>query len=248
MDVNFLVVDGILRWDTTVDGLTLRAKSIVIVGNGTFECGTSTDPMLNSATIEIKRSNTTDSIYGDDDGYDVDFAYGNDTVASFYEPIVGVRAFAVCGGVTCGSPAGSKPTIRIVGRPLERTWSLLNASVSAGNASITLVDNPTDMGWAAGDRISIATTAGVGKGGESSVYTVLAVAPSGSDRNWVELDTPILDSHIGELVHVEGNGFSSHVRVAAEVRGGSYRGNDNERWRIATLSTFLQLSPVSPRL
>jgi len=217
MDVQWLIVSGTLRWDTAQDGLTLRAKSIMVIGNGTFELGSEQEPMLNEARIFIKRSNETDSVLADDDAYSVDTWYYNDSLAEYYEPYVGVRAFAACGGSTCGGTEFDKPTIRIVGKPLARTWSELNATVAAGNTKIELVHNPTDMGWKAGGRIAIATTAGVGNGGESVTYTISAVAPSGAEVNWVELDSPILHDAIGKLLEVSRQGIITNVRLAAEV-------------------------------
>merc|ERR1719491_1024835 len=44
------------------------------------------------------------------------------------------------------------------GRKLAKTWTLLAATASAGTTTISLKDDPAEMGWREGDQIAIATT------------------------------------------------------------------------------------------
>ena len=86
---------------------------------------------------------------------------------SAYHANLTVRAF---GGV--------QSTIELSGRPLRRTWSLLAEPVSAGAQSISLLHDPLAMGWAVGDRIMIASTAGRS---QSRIASSTLLAPPAAD-------------------------------------------------------------------
>ena len=49
-------------------------------------------------------------------------------------------------------------TIRICGRKLQRTWTLLVQDATAGDTQIFLEDDPFVMGWQVGDKIGMAAT------------------------------------------------------------------------------------------
>lgn len=58
-----------------------------------------------------------------------------------------------------GNPGGGdSPMIRIVGKQMTRTWSLLSGPMKKGDLKITLLHNPALMQWKVGDRIGIAPT------------------------------------------------------------------------------------------
>ncbi|CAF1388780.1 unnamed protein product [Rotaria magnacalcarata] len=61
--------------------------------------------------------------------------------------------------------------IRVSGRPLARTWSLLADRATYGMSSISLLHKPEDMGWRVGDRIVIAPTMS-GSRGDAEDYTI----------------------------------------------------------------------------
>ena len=52
--------------------------------------------------------------------------------------------------------SSGNPVLEVQGRHLERTWSLLSKPLTAGSTTMTLLHNPTFMGWKVGDRIAIA--------------------------------------------------------------------------------------------
>lgn len=90
------------------------------------------------------------------------------------------------------SAAVQQPTIRVLGRPLRRTWSLLAAPLNAGNASLQLVHDPIAMGWRIGDRIAVAPT-DVRSEGEAQSFTIASF----SDGNTVQLNAPSVYDHEG---------------------------------------------------
>ena len=51
-----------------------------------------------------------------------------------------------------------QPVIKIKGRIMSRTWSLLEVPLAVGATSMKLSHNPIDMGWKVGDRIAVAPT------------------------------------------------------------------------------------------
>ena len=53
---------------------------------------------------------------------------------------------------------GINSDIRLAGRSLRRTWSLLAAPASSGDTSLALLHDPSEMGWRIGDRLVLAPT------------------------------------------------------------------------------------------
>ena len=117
---------------------------------------------------------------------------------SAYHANLTVRAF---GGV--------KSTIELSGRPLRRTWSLLAEPVSADAQSITLLHDPLAMGWAVGDRIMIASTAGQSQGTADS----FSISGFG-EGNTVQLSGPTTQALRAEF---RASGDSGLALLSAEV-------------------------------
>lgn len=59
---------------------------------------------------------------------------------------------------------GNNSVIKVTGRTMSRTWSLLTESVSTGSSSIRLMHSPLDMGWRVGDRIVLSPSGGYSSG------------------------------------------------------------------------------------
>ena len=59
---------------------------------------------------------------------------------------------------------GNNSVIKVTGRTMSRTWSLLAESVSTGSSSIRLMHSPLDMGWRVGDRIVLSPSGGYSAG------------------------------------------------------------------------------------
>jgi len=145
-DLGSLKIDGTLKWDLTKDDLTLKSGFIVAEGpEGTFEMGTPEDPMLNKATIYIKNNGKEHSSR------------------------LGSRVFGVVYSV--GSPAGKAPSVKVHGRPLPKTWSLMVKNTEEGDNSIEIEGDVAnaDSGiidggnWKVGDRIGIAPAGMMGE-------------------------------------------------------------------------------------
>jgi hypothetical protein len=129
------------------------------------------------------------------------FIYIKDNGAT-HNSTLGNRVF---GGVSYGERT---PTIDISGHSLRRTWSLLAVPVGSGLNVLTLLHDPVAMGWAAGDRIVVASTT-VGTHSQSFSITSLS-----SEGNRVYID--------GSTDQVYGAQYlwasqSSHATLAAEV-------------------------------
>ena len=56
MTARSVTVQGMLRWDTRIDGLVLRAGYVLVERGGGFELGTQDQPMLHTATIYLLRN------------------------------------------------------------------------------------------------------------------------------------------------------------------------------------------------
>lgn len=82
--------------------------------------------------------------------------------------ILGSRAFGSVGGY-----------IRVRGKPLQRTFSLLALPADRGATNIQLLHDPVAMGWVVGDRIAIAPTTS-GSGGTADARTITAIDSSGT--------------------------------------------------------------------
>ncbi len=116
--------------------------------------------------------------------------------------------------------------IQIIGRELERSWSLLSKPVSMGDTTIHLLHNPTLMKWNVGDRIAIAPTEKASNG-HSQEFIITSISLSDTDQGGVgmiTLDTPSnynfnAEFHTYDSLGVPGtNGSSKNVAtMSAEV-------------------------------
>jgi len=97
-----------------------------------------------------------------------------------------------------------KAHIEIHGRPLEKTWTVLDRNHEAGHTELHLKENPSVMGWRVGDRIGVATTTR----GSSSIHHITSLS-----GNSVRIDPPLSASHWGGWREIEGLRFE----MAAEV-------------------------------
>ena len=60
--------------------------------------------------------------------------------------------------------------VRVQGRPLKRTWSLLSKTAAVSSTKISLQHSATAMGWLVGDRIALAPTIPESKGEGHAYY------------------------------------------------------------------------------
>ena len=202
VDCQYLNVEGAVVWDTTVDGITLRAAGIIIVANGSFTLGTQESPMLLEATVVIKSLNETVSVAAATDDDNVVYATDFDSV----KVTAGSRPF-----VAYSLDGVSRPSIEIAGRPVVRTWTMLAKSVSAGESTLWLEHNPEALGWRVGDRVSIATS-----GSDSTVRVIQCLlnstfAGAGGGLNLTE---PVEYDYLGNLNAYYAN---RTIRMAVEV-------------------------------
>jgi hypothetical protein len=91
-------------------------------------------------------------------------------------PSLRSRAFGAAGSQT---PGITQPMIKIKGRQITRTWSLLQTPLSSEATSIKLIHNPADMGWNIGDRIAVAPTDDRSQG-EAQAFTISGFGPDHS--------------------------------------------------------------------
>ena len=86
------------------------------------------------------------------------------SVPGFYAGMFGSRFFG-------GQPGSS---IKIHGRKMERTWTLLSADAQQGSNTLRTRDDPTLMGWRVGDTIGLAktTTGDVGRGQQTKIVEI----------------------------------------------------------------------------
>ena len=113
----------------------------------------------------------------------------------------------------------------VLGKPLNRTWSLLAQTANIGDTSITLQD-PVD--WVAGNDIAIATTGDKASMPETEIRTITFVSGDGLTVSFAEA---LEYKHVGETVDL---GFGRVLEARAEVtmisRNVIVRGNNNEEW------------------
>jgi len=128
VDLRTLTVKGTLRWDASQDGLELRTGYTMVTG-----AGARLEVGTTSAPMEHKAT-----IYIKDSG------------------IPDPEDNSPCGvRFLCGKHGAY---IGIHGCKLKRTWTLLTKTTEAGQLKLELKDDPSTMGWRAGDQIAIATT------------------------------------------------------------------------------------------
>ena len=64
MTVRSLIILGKLKWDTSIDGLELRAGYVLVQRGGVFELGSYENPMLLRATIYLRDNGKAHPILG----------------------------------------------------------------------------------------------------------------------------------------------------------------------------------------
>jgi hypothetical protein len=106
-------------------------------------------------------------------------------------------------------------SVRLHGLPKQPTWTVLNATANVGDTSIT-VNGPVN--WQVGDRIVIASSSFYATDvDEATVTNVMAVGPEGSAAVRLDLDVPLLYTHLGEVVRVPGNDHVLDMRAEVAV-------------------------------
>ena len=105
-------------------------------------------------------------------------------------------------------------SIKIHGRKLERTWSLLASDVAEGDSILMLKDDPIDMGWQVGDKIGIAATArdgqtqGLGATSLGETHVIASI-----EFNSIQLESTLADYRWGGEREIQG----TPIELAAEV-------------------------------
>lgn len=135
--------------------------------------------------------------------------------------VYGDRFLMGCGG-----------TVRILGMPKVRTWTLLSRSVAMGSKELFLKDDPIAMGWRVGDEIGIATTS-VGYSTRHRIVNIseateeqLSVASATAGAQEPHLPaTNTIDNNVGSL-------------------WSSYLGNAKEQWLRLDLATCSNVTRV----
>eukprot|EP00934_Nitzschia_sp_Nitz4_P001960 Nitzschia sp. Nitz4//scaffold89_size161592//205//3093//NITZ4_002358-RA/size161592-processed-gene-0.210-mRNA-1//-1//CDS//3329559556//1960//frame0 len=85
--------------------------------------------------------------------------------------------------------------VEIKGRPMRRTWSLLDQPMSPGDITIKVLHDPIAMGWRIGDRIGIAPTEEKSDG-TGQTFTIVHMALDGT----ILLDQPCNSQHKAEFL------------------------------------------------
>ena len=130
LELYSLTVEGSLEWTASTQSATeqwLCAGFAVVQGDGTFE-------------LDLADPNKR--------------AYVFITANGARHEVLGERVF---GGdaSTGGGGSGAGPTLKVSGRPMGRTWSLLSVAGGEGDEEIQLMHDPHAMGWAVGDRLVV---------------------------------------------------------------------------------------------
>uniref|UniRef100_A0A7S2S122 CEMIP beta-helix domain-containing protein n=1 Tax=Mucochytrium quahogii TaxID=96639 RepID=A0A7S2S122_9STRA len=162
LDIRSLTIKGELLWSTTSESLQLRTGYVFVEENGLFHLDAKASSEGTLQTIYIKNNGAT-----------------NECTNSF-------RGFGTC---AASSESAWNPVMRVEGRPLARTWSLLSRNADKGASTITLEHAPADMGWKAGDRIVIAPSG----------------IPSKSQSNFVGPEVFKIERFDGNVVHLSGS-------------------------------------------
>ena len=71
-------------------------------------------------------------------------------------PMLRTRSFG-SSGIMHGD-AAAQPQLKVIGRELTRTWSLLAEPLTIGSTTLKLMHDPIEMGWQLNDRIAVAPT------------------------------------------------------------------------------------------
>ena len=143
-------------------------------------------------------------------------------------PIGGSRYF---GGVASHDGTTSNgPVVKIRGRALSRTWSLLSGPFATGQNTLNLLHSPIRMGWQVGDRIGIASTA-PSSAGTGQTFTITTLDDNGtitldgaSDQNYradfhppTKLgETDVSDPYAAALLSAEVVNLSRNIIITGD--------------------------------
>jgi hypothetical protein len=119
-----------------------------------------------------------------------------------YHDVLGWRVF---GGLGASS-------IELVGRPLQRTWTLLDRPLHVGSTTLQLLHDPIAMGWQVGDRIGVAPTQAQSRG-MGQTFTITHVASDGT----VLLDGPSLYNHKADFIPSRLPDVMPPILMSAEI-------------------------------
>jgi len=106
---------------------------------------------------------------------------------------------------------GMESRVEIIGRRLERTWSLLDQPLSIDDTSLTLLHHPSLMGWQVGDRIGVAPTELLSTGTGQS-FTITDISANGT----IVLDAPSTYNHKAQFYPPKAKG-QGPILMSAEV-------------------------------
>uniref|UniRef100_A0A383WCP6 Fibrocystin-L n=1 Tax=Tetradesmus obliquus TaxID=3088 RepID=A0A383WCP6_TETOB len=108
-------------------------------------------------------------------------------------------------------------SVRLHGLPKQPTWTVLNATANVGDTSIT-VNGP--INWQVGDRIVIASSSFYATDVDEATITnitALGASSEGSAAVQLELDVPLVYTHLGEVVTVPGDSHVLDMRAEVAV-------------------------------
>jgi hypothetical protein len=107
-------------------------------------------------------------------------------------PTLGTRVLGAAGG-THEMPGTA--TVKIKGKTLTRSWSLLSHPLLTGHTTLKVMHDPLLMGWQVGDRIVVAPTKPLSRGEAQS----FKIAGFGS-FNKIYLDKESIDDHLADFL------------------------------------------------
>jgi hypothetical protein len=167
LNLGSLLIEGTVLWTDDTQSTAeqwLCSGYVVVEGNGQF-------------LMDVKDKNA--NIYLKDNGAAHPGNFGG----------LGSR---VLGGVHTADSAPGFPRIDIEGRVMARTWSLLSSTATEGSTSLNLMHDVSEMGWRVGDRIAIASMAGLSNGNAQWFFL------TGFSGGTVNLDGTLSQNYMGE--------------------------------------------------
>lgn len=100
--------------------------------------------------------------------------------------------------------------VEIVGRHMERTWSILDKPLAVGDSKVKLLHDPLLMKWRVGDRIGVAPTEGA-SGGKGQVFKITEIV-----NGTITLDSASTKKHEANFFSTKNPG-QIPVTQSAEV-------------------------------
>ncbi|NKI34183.1 hypothetical protein HFP89_03260 [Wenzhouxiangella sp. XN79A] len=167
-----------------MDG-ALKVRSLVVRDGGTVEWSdltqTASDAWLCAGYVVVEAGGTWEMNL--QDAFKRAWIYIMNNGATHH----GLRTRAFGSFVEHGHRTGhgTHPYLRVVGRELDRTWSLLAEPLQPNSSSIRLIHDPIAMGWQVGDRIAVAPTES-GMDDNAQAFFIAGMQPDGT----VTLDRP----------------------------------------------------------